>query len=184
MTDDEFADRIKTYSHNAAILARLAGLGLNDAWLVSGALFQTIWNLRSGFAPTHGIKDYDIFYFDPDTSWEAENANIARIRAAFADLKIAVELRNQARVHLWYEEKFGTPYPPLARSTDGIDRFLCRNAMVGISAGGRIHAPHGFADIGAMAVRRNRTPNFSEKYFLEKARNWQSLWPSVSIAED
>jgi len=28
----------------------------------------------------------------------------------FAGLQ--VEIRNQARVHLWYETKFGTPYRP------------------------------------------------------------------------
>jgi hypothetical protein len=184
MTDGRFLEQVKANPRNAAILARLTGLGLNDAWLVSGALFQTVWNSQCGFAPDHGIKDYDIFYFDPDTSWEAENAVIAKTRAAFADLGVAIELRNQARVHLWYEKKFALPYPPLACATHGIDRFLCRNAMVGVNADGALYAPHGFSDIEAMIVRPNRAPNFSEKHFLEKARNWQSLWPGISIAEN
>jgi len=51
-------------------------------------------------------------------------------RCAFAGLGIEIEVRNQGRVHIWYQEKFGTPYPALSKATDGIDRFLCDCAMV------------------------------------------------------
>jgi hypothetical protein len=30
-----------------------------------------------------------------------------------ASLRVAVEVRNQARVHLWYPAKHGLPYPKL-----------------------------------------------------------------------
>ena len=94
--------------HNAALLERLPFLGLPDAWLVAGCLFQTVWNLRSGLAPTAHIKDYDLFYFDAsDLSEAAEQAVQDRATALFADLPITVEAKNQARVHLWYERWFG-----------------------------------------------------------------------------
>jgi len=45
--------------------------------------------------------DYDIFYFDgSDLSPEAEQRVQARADCVLADLDIAVELKNQARVHL------------------------------------------------------------------------------------
>src|SRR5271156_1123478 len=105
MTEDEFLAAILRNPNNAAILALLPQLELADCWLVSGALFQTVWNLRCGLPTTHGIKDYDIFYFDADTSWESEDIAITHARKLFADLDVVVELRNQARVHLWYQEK-------------------------------------------------------------------------------
>lgn len=40
-----------------------------------------------------------------------------RGREVFAGVAAEVEIRNEARVHLWYEEKFGVPCPPYA-STD------------------------------------------------------------------
>ena len=43
--------------HNAVILERLPLLGMPDAWLVAGCLFQTVWNLRSGLAPTSHITE-------------------------------------------------------------------------------------------------------------------------------
>ncbi len=184
MTEAEFLAAALTNEKNRAILARLPSLDLPDCWLVSGALFQSAWNNLTKRAPDYGIKDYDLFYFDPDTSWEAEDRAIVRAREIFSALGIEVELRNQARVHLWYEQKFAMPYPPLARATDGIDRFLMPCAQVGIrpaSGTYAVYAPKGFADIAAMIVRPNRTANFNIDRFREKAERWQALWPEITI---
>ena len=184
MTQAEFVAAVLRNPVNATILARLADLGTDDAWLVSGALFQTVWNVITHRAPEHGIRDYDVFYFDPDTSWDAENVVIERAKHVFADVDAAIEIRNQARVHLWYEAKYGMPYPPLTRTTDGIDRFLMPNAQVGICRnreGHRVYAPQGFDDIAAMIVRPNRTPNFRQSAYLEKAERWKTLWPEITI---
>jgi hypothetical protein len=184
MNQDQFVAIILSNPINREILARLPALALPDAWLVSGALFQTVWNAKTGLPPGHGIRDHDLFYFDPDTSYEAEDRAIRRVAAAFADLDAQIELRNQARVHLWYEEKFAVPYPPLACATEGIDRFLMPCAQVGIRPRGasyEIYAPYGFADIDAMIVRPNRMANFNAARYYEKAERWKALWPALSI---
>jgi hypothetical protein len=56
---------------------------------------------------------------------------IRALQARWSDLDAKIEIRNQARVHLWYPEKHGLPYPTLARATDGIDRFLTVETQVG-----------------------------------------------------
>ena len=186
MTESEFIGLVLRNRTNAEILTRLPSLGLSDAWLVSGCLFQTVWNVADGQAPEHGIRDYDLFYFDPDTSWEAEDAAIRRIVEAFFDLGVEVELRNQARAHLWYETKFGAPYPPLMRAAEGIDRFLMHNAMVGLRPNGSgldVYAPQGFDDIAAKIVRPNKTANFQAARYREKAGRWKALWPSLTILD-
>src|ERR1700712_2032727 len=136
MNQTQFVDMVLTNPVNRAVLERLDQLQAPDCWLVSGALFQTAWDVLKKRAPGHGIKDYDIFYFDPDTSWDAEDVFIKRADALFADLGAMIEVRNQARVHIWYEEKFQSPYPPLMRTTDGVDRFLTDCAMVGMRPNG------------------------------------------------
>src|SRR5450432_2966793 len=108
MSETDFLDLVLRNPANRAILERLPALDLPDAWLVSGALFQTVWNVLAGHPPARGIKDYDVFYFDPDTSWDAEDMAIHRVQTAFSDLGVEVELRNEARAHLWYQKKFGT----------------------------------------------------------------------------
>jgi hypothetical protein len=162
----------------------LSGLALPDAWLVSGCLVQTVWNVLTGRAIGYGINDYDVFYFDPDTSWDAEDTVIRKVAARLEKLGISVETRNQARVHLWYPEKHGVPYPPLTRVTDGIDRFLTANTMVGIrrAAGGYdVYAPNGFDDIARMIARPNPGPNFSAASYAEKTARWKSLWPELTV---
>jgi hypothetical protein len=98
---------------NAAIADALFRLALPDAWIVSGCLVQTAWNLQTMRALDYGIADYDVFYFDPDTSWQAEDAVIRKLLGRLARLDVKVEVRNQARVHLWYPQKHGLPYPAL-----------------------------------------------------------------------
>lgn len=182
MSEEEFVAAALSNPVNAKILKRLPSLGARDAWLASGCLFQSAWNAICGFAAHHGILDYDLFYFDPDTSWDAEDAVIKRADQLFADIGTKIEVRNQARVHLWFEKKFGAPYPPLAKSTDGIDRFLMHNAMVGMNADGEVYAPHGFDDIANMIVRPNRAaPNFQARTYLEKTARWKPLWPKLTI---
>lgn len=169
---------------NRAIMERLPELGLNDAWLVSGALFQTVWNVKTGRAPEHGIKDYDIFYFDPDTSWGAENDAIENAQRIFAGLPGTIELRNQARVHIWYPEKFGIGYPPLTRATDGIDLFLMHCAQVGLRPLAdefELYTPRGFDDIYSMIIRPSQVANFQALRFQEKAARWRQAWPEVTV---
>jgi hypothetical protein len=169
---------------NQVILERLPEFGLADAWLVSGSVFQTVWNVLTGRAPNYGIKDYDIFYFDEDTSWEAEDAIIHRIAAATSDIGVSVEPRNQARVHLWYSDKFGVAYSPLQRATEGIDRFLMLVAQVGIrpaERGYEIYAPNGLDDVSTLTIRPNRCPNFRADLYETKAAAWKARWSEVTI---
>jgi hypothetical protein len=186
MDESSFIASVLSNTANREILARLPVLGLSDAWLVSGALFQTAWNLLTNRPVNYGIKDCDIFYFDLNTSYEAEDDAIVRAGTEFADLRCTVEVRNQARVHLWYGEKFGKPYPPVGRATDSIDRFLMRHAQVGIRSRGRsydVYAPHGFADIEHLIVRPNLTPNFCADRYRVKTARWKALWPEITILE-
>ena len=105
MDRDRFLALALTNPVNAAIVEELHRLALPDAWLVAGCLVQTVWNVLTERAIDHGISDYDVFYFDPDTSWEAEDAVIREVHARLGHLGAKVEIRNQARVHLWYPDK-------------------------------------------------------------------------------
>jgi hypothetical protein len=169
---------------NEAIAEELLRLALPDAWIVSGCLVQTAWNVQTGRAIDYGINDYDVFYFDPDTSWQAEDAVIHQLQDRLGHLGVKIELRNQARVHLWYPQKHGLPYPPLNCSTDGIGRFLTKTTQLGIRRtqnGHDVYAPNGFDDIANMIVRPNPGPNFSVANCEAKARRWKKLWPELTV---
>src|SRR5450432_1147592 len=184
MDQSDFLATVLRNPVNRAIADELLRLALPDAWIVSGCLVQTAWNVQTGRAVDYGINDYDIFYFDPDTSWQAEDAVIRQLQGVFATLAVKIEVRNQARVHLWYPQKHGLPYPALRRSTEGIDRFLTKNTKVGIRRGydgHEVYAPNGFDDIAGMIVRPNPGPSFSAANYDAKARRWKGLWPEITV---
>lgn len=186
MGKDEFVALALRNPVNVAILDELRRLALPDAWLVAGCLAQTVWNVLTNRAIDHGISDYDVFYFDPDTSWEAEDAVIHKLQGQLGHLDVKVEIRNQARVHLWYPDKHGVPYPPLMRACDGIDRFLTQNTQVGVRRaddGYEVYAPRGFDDIAGLIARPNPGPNFSTANFAAKAARWKTLWPELTVIE-
>ena len=63
-----------------------------------------------------------------DLSYEAEDAVIRRVKAAFDEpLRSMVEVRNQARVHLWFEAKFGEPYGPLSCTAEALGALCLGN---------------------------------------------------------
>jgi hypothetical protein len=166
------------------VLTRMPTLGLPDWYLTAGGLFQTVWNVLDGHPPERGILDYDVFYFDPDTSWEAEDAIIQRAAALFEDLPVDVEVRNEARVHLWYEAKFGRACEPFHSSAHAIDHFAATACCVGVRtrpAGGyEVHAPFGFDDLFDFVLRPN--PVLAPRSVYEaKAHRWVGLWPRLEV---
>lgn len=167
---------------NAELLQRLDSLRLPQCHLTAGCLFQAVWNRQTGRAPDWGVKDYDVFYFDAaDLSWEAEDRVIRAVQALTADLGVAVEVKNQARVHLWYRDRFQADYPQLTRTTDGIDRYLIACTCVGIDARSRaLYAPNGLDELQRGILRMN--PRFAQPaMFRDKARSYQERWPWLSI---
>jgi hypothetical protein len=184
MSYDEFLALALRNPVNERISDELFRLALPDAWIVAGCLVQTAWNVMTERAVDYGINDYDIFYFDPDTSRQAEDAVILQVQDRLAKFGVKVEVRNQARVHLWYPQKHGLPYPALHCSTQGIDRFLTKNTKIGIrrtQAGDDVYAPDGFDDIADMIVRPNPGPNFSAANYEAKAARWKMLWPELTV---
>jgi hypothetical protein len=116
------------------VLETARSLDLPDWLIFSGAVYQRVLNDLTGRPIDYGIKDYDLGYFDAsDISYEAEDVEIRRVAAAFdPPLRELVEVRNQARVHLWFEGKFGEAYSPLSSSAEAITRFVSPLFAVGV----------------------------------------------------
>jgi len=167
------------------VLGKARELELPD-WLVfSGAIYQPVLNRLTGRDVDYGIRDYDLGYFDAaDTSYEAEDAVIRRVAAAFEPpLREMVEVRNQARVHLWFEGKFGEPYPPLTRTAEALTRFVSPLFAVGVrlEADDRlaIVAPFGLEDLFALRLRPN--PLRPTNGFARTAEAALARWPELVV---
>lgn len=167
------------------VLAWMPQLELADTWLVSGAIYNTVWNHLTGRPPLTGINDIDLFYFDAsDLSYEAEDRAIKAADLAFADLPLPVQLRNQARVHLWYPERFGEPYPALTSSREAIDRFASVTHAVGARLDGagaiELYTPFGLDDLFSFRIVPNRRMN-NRATHEKKGERAKSVWPEIVV---
>jgi len=98
------------------LLDGVAEMALPSWYLGAGGVAQTVWNHLHDLPAAHGIVDYDIVYFDPDDLTEAGEQAVERELAALVGGHAAkVDVSNQARVHLWYELRFGRPLAPYRR---------------------------------------------------------------------
>jgi hypothetical protein len=181
LTVDTLLKLVMANPVNAEITARLPSLGVEQCMLTAGCLFQAVWNHQANRPVDAGVKDYDVFYFEPDLSYEAEDAVIRRAEPLFRDLGVNVEVRNQARVHLWYGQRFGRPYPQLHSARQGVDRYLVAGTCIALDiATGEVYAPYGLADVEQGVLRIN--PLHAEpELFLHKARSYQERWPWLRI---
>lgn len=180
----EFERLVRLNPYVEEILRRAYGLDLPGWYLTAGCLFQTVWNVLSGREPIAGIRDYDLFYFDDsDLSWEAEDLVIQRVAENFTDVEVDVEVRNEARVHLWYERKFGVPCASHPSSEAAIDAFAATTCCYGIRLvedGLKVYAPHGFGDLFGFVLRPN--PVLAPKQVYEnKAERWSLQWPQLTV---
>lgn len=165
------------------VLTRTGTLNLPHWYLAGGAISQTIWNSVSGLPAQTGIRDYDLVYFDAsDLSYEAEDSVIQTGKRLFADIDVEIEIRNQARVHLWFEKKFGLQCHPHMSVEAGIDTWISTSAMVGVrlDQDGEwiLYAPRGLSDFFNMVVRPNPMLGNREVY-EKKVERWKAIWPNL-----
>lgn len=169
------------------VLTTVRGLDLQDWRIFSGAVYQSVWNHLTGRPAGYGVRDYDLGYFDPDTSWDAEDVIIKRVAAAFDEpFRSMVEARNQARVPLWFPAHFGEPYDPISSTDEALERFVAPAFAIGVRLEAddaiSVCAPLGLDDLFSLTLRPN--PNRGV------ARDWPRIvervkarWPEVQVAE-
>ncbi len=111
---------------------------------------------------------------------------IRRVAAAFDDdaLRRRVEVRNQARVHVWFERRFGQSYAPLRSSADALPRFVSPMFALGVRLEDddalTLFAPFGLEDLFALSLRPN--PERPNPAFARVAASVKARWPEVRVS--
>lgn len=167
------------------VLEGLSDMALPDPLVASGGIYNEVWNELTGRAPLTGVKDIDVLYFDgADLSYEAEDRVIQTAAKRFGDLPVPVELRNQARVHLWFESKFGQPFPPLTHTAEALLRYASKTHSVGVRLEGdgrmRIEAPFGLDDLFSFRMVPNPVLDNRKTHETKGARA-KAIWPELIV---
>jgi uncharacterized protein len=166
-----------------AVLAVATDMSLPGWYLAAGGVSQTVWNVRHGFDPAEGIKDYDLVYFDPEADREAEHAIERQVAGRLSEFGVELDIKNEAFVHLWYGQKFGKTIDPYLSSEDAISTWPTTASSVGVRTGAdgfTVCAPYGLADLLGMVARPNKRIVTREIY-QEKTRRWAARWPQLTV---
>lgn len=157
-----------------------------DWYLGAGCIAQTVWNHLSGRDLMADINDLDLVYFDgTDLSEAAEDHYIQQVRRELGHLPVRLDVKNQARVHLWYERRFGYPIRPYTSLEDAVNTWPTTATSVGVRRGGGeavIYAPYGLNDLFCMIVRPNKR-QITREVYEAKVRRWTACWPALQAVE-
>lgn len=173
----------------SAVLDLVARMTVPDAWLVAGAVMGTVFNALTDRPSGYGITDWDIAYCDPsDLSKEGE-ITVARQTDALREQAglhgVKLDVVNQARVHLWYEQWYGGACPAYLSTAEAVARYSAYCACVGArrpapGAPVEVMAPHGLDDLLALRVCPN--PVQAPRAVYEgKAARWRYVWPELLV---
>ena len=166
------------------VLKRAEALSLPNWYLGAGCIAQTIWNYLSGKELTSHINDLDLVYFDQDDlTYEAENQRMDDAKELFKDVPIRIDVKNQARVHLWYEEHFGYPIESYQSVEDAINSWPTTATCVGVRYSENeciVYAPYGLNDLFGMIVKPNKV-QITEDIYVRKVKRWKHCWPMLQI---
>jgi hypothetical protein len=167
------------------ILERTPSLSLPNWYLGAGCIAQTVWNYLSGRDLLAHINDADLVYFDnTDLSLEAEALRMGLTKKLFSDIPLLVDLKNQARVHLWYEGHFGYPIQPYQSVEEAINSWPTTSTAVAVKYDDNgvftVYAPYGLNDLFSMIVRPNKL-QITEETYMGKVNRWKACWPNLRI---
>ncbi|SDF79479.1 hypothetical protein SAMN04488542_11760 [Fontibacillus panacisegetis] len=183
--EQELIARITNSDLLMKIFEKAQHLELDHYYIGAGCIVQTVWNQLTNRDMNYGIEDIDIVYFNGmDLSIEAEDEVIQTGKDIFSDIPYKIDIKNQARVHLWYGDKFGFEIEPYQSVEDGICSWPTTATSLGVRLEKnniwKVYAPFGLSDLFNLTVRANKRL-ITEQIFMKKANKWKSKWPELIV---
>lgn len=154
-----------------------------DYYVGAGSVNQTVFNYLSGNEIDYGIKDFDIVYYDEDLSYEAEDIIIKDLDKMFKDKSIEFDVKNEARVHIWYNEKYGDKREPYTSTEDAISKWGATVTCIGVRLENNkliTFCPYGLNDLFSMTIRPVKV-YFTKEAYDSRCERWLKKWPNLNI---
>ena len=180
---------VETVSKNEPLIRVLKVLKeLNlpfEYYVGAGCITNTVWNDISGYHLEYGISDIDIVYYEPeDKTSESEKKLKEKLLNRLGDFPFKLDVKNQARVHLWYEKKFGFSIEPYQSLEAAIDSWPTTATALGLrkeqDGSYTIYATYDLDDLFSMIVRPNKLM-ITREIYENKAKKWLEKWPKLMI---
>jgi hypothetical protein len=181
---EQFENIIMSNKILNSVLIKANKIGIKNYYIGAGCIAQTVWNYQMNLELANGISDIDFVYYDSsDLSFEAESSMIECITNGINQCPIKLDIKNQARVHLWYKEYFGYDIKPYKSIEEAINSWPTTATSIGVRLEEnniKVYAPFGLNDLFGMIVRANKT-QITEKIYIQKVNKWTRKWPLLTI---
>lgn len=167
------------------VLGAVRELALPD-WCVGGGVIRNlVWDYLHEYSEPSRPGDVDVAYFDAEnTSRERDILEEERLRRVLPDIRW--DVKNQAGIHEWFEERFGYPVSPLSSTHEAVATWPETASAVALTLTPldeiEVYAPLGLEDLFALVVRRNPARVTPELYLRRIAeKKYAERWPNVRI---
>lgn len=183
MEANKLIEAVRRNSLVAEVLEACSVLEIPNHFVSAGCIAQTVWNLAHHRDPTADIKDIDLVYFDPDLSEDREAEIRDQVRRRLTHIPLAFDVKNEARIHLWYQRAFGYEIPPYTSVEDAIASFPSTATAVGVRKDGKDYTtcvPFGLDDLFNLIVRPNKR-QVTREIYERKVERWHSVWPRLTV---
>ncbi|WP_308634648.1 nucleotidyltransferase family protein [Paenibacillus silvisoli] len=162
-------------------LEAVKSLRLPQCFIAAGYIRNMVWDHLSGCDYRSLHDDIDVVYYDREHCSEERDLLLEQeLRVRTGNDKWSV--KNQARMHI----RNGTA--PYLSTADALMQWPETVTSIGARLNDdhvlELCHPNGLSDLFRMEVRRS--PYFEDRsYYLERIRkkNWQELWPKLTIYE-
>jgi hypothetical protein len=168
-------------------LVAVRELGLPDWAMGAGIVRNAVWDHLHNYGVPTPITDVDVLYFDRFDLSVATEAE-AESRLADTEPSLRWDVKNQARVHLWYPRKFGREIEPLRSVEDGLaswaetatavaDRLVDDDRL-------QVLAPFGLGDLFGLVLRPVK--GWASRETAEaraREKGWLEQWPLLRWSE-
>ncbi len=183
LQEDKLLSLVRQNPFVMEVIDVIPSLNLPNCYVAGACIAQTVWNLAHHKEAHADIKDIDLVYFDADLSEEKEQRQQTRVQEIFRDNPIHIDLKNEARVHLWYKEAFGYDIQAYSSSEAAILTFPVRASVLGVRSEEnhyRVFAPLGLEDTFNLIVRANKK-QITKDIYEAKLPRWRQAWPRLTI---
>ena len=152
-------------------------------YLAAGCINQTIFNYYHNYDLDYGIGDYDIVYYDEDTSYEKEDIIIKDLKERLKYLDLKFDIKNENRVHIWYNEKYKTNRKEYESVEDAISKWGTTITCLGVRMENNkliVCAPYGLNDLFNLILRPVKI-DFAKEDYEKKVTKWTSKWKLLKV---
>lgn len=152
-------------------------------YLAAGCVNQTIFNYYHNYDLDYGIGDYDIVYYDEDTSYEKEDIIIKDLKERLKYLDLKFDIKNEKRVHIWYNEKYKTNRKEYESVEDAISKWGTTITCLGVRMENNkliVCAPYGLNDLFNLILRPVKI-DFTKEDYEKKETKWTSKWKLLKV---